>query len=94
MKQRDTSIAAFHELQTGKHLNRLEQQVVNFLADSSRPASRSMIADGTGLAINSVCGRVNELIKRGILEDAGKMRCSVTGRTVHAVQIKQTKRAA
>lgn len=40
------------------------------------------IAALTGLEINAVSGRVNELKKAGLLVEAAQRRCKVTGRTV------------
>lgn len=39
----------------------------------------------TGLPVNTVSGRCNELRKAGLLELAEKRTCSVTGRTISPV---------
>lgn len=50
--------------------------------------TRSEIAEATGMRLSSVCGRVNELIDLGYLEDAPRRVCWVTGKSAHAVRIR------
>lgn len=39
----------------------------------------------TGLELSSICGRVNELLGSGLLEEAPTRRCRITGKSVHPV---------
>lgn len=62
-------------------------RVLNAVADIGK-CTRSEISRESGVPINEVAGRVNELIKEGILRDDGPpMKCSVSGNVVHAVEL-------
>ena len=50
--------------------------------------SRQELKQLTGLEINSVCGRVNELLKAGKLEQGEIRACNVTGRTIRSVRLR------
>lgn len=59
------------------------------------PLSRSQLSEVTSLKLSSVCGRVNELIKAGILIEAGKIFDKATERNVTTVAlVDQTKKVA
>jgi DNA-binding IclR family transcriptional regulator len=49
--------------------------------------TRSELAKRTGIRLSSICGRVSELIALGYLEEAGRRRCTETGRSAHPVRI-------
>jgi hypothetical protein len=36
----------------------------------------------TGLELSSICGRVNELVKLGMLQEQSPRKCGITGRRV------------
>lgn len=52
-------------------------------------ATRTEIADHAGIGINAVSGRVRELLDAGDLVVDGRKRCSVTGRNVECVRLRQ-----
>lgn len=54
--------------------------------------TRRYIAKGLGFELGAVSGRVNKLLLDGLLEDAGTIRCSTTGKTVGLVRIPKFKR--
>ncbi len=51
---------------------------------------RSTIVGLTGLPINVVSGRVNELKSSGYLQHGPTRRCRITGRTIHPVKRPET----
>lgn len=49
--------------------------------------TRAEIAHASGMALQSVCGRVNELVSAGRLEDAPRRLCSRTGNASRPVRL-------
>lgn len=88
MTVRATSKQAFFDLIDSGELCEQEQKIVDFVKKFKRPVTRREIERGTGISISSVSGRVNELVgKRKILEESAPIKCPITGRTVHPVQL-------
>lgn len=48
--------------------------------------TRNEIVKATGLTINSVCGRVNRLIKLNVLEEGERRKDRVTGNNNYVVR--------
>jgi hypothetical protein len=77
----DTSIEAYHE---HRDSGRLGAQHLHIL-DQMRPGwgySRRELMLITGLELSSICGRVNELVKLGMLQEQSPRKCGITGRRV------------
>lgn len=77
----ETSIAAYHEHRDSGKVGKQAQTIL----DRMRPGwgySRRELAMVTGLELSSICGRVNELLKIGMLEEQHPRKCGVTGKTV------------
>ncbi len=49
--------------------------------------TRAEIAAHTGMRLSSVCGRVNELIDRKLLEEFGTVKDKVSGKEVGTVRV-------
>jgi DNA-binding IclR family transcriptional regulator len=47
--------------------------------------SRRELAKLTGLELSSVCGRVNEMLESGMLQENNSRKCQITGKTIHPV---------
>jgi hypothetical protein len=47
--------------------------------------SRRELAKLTGLELSSVCGRVNEMLGSGMLQENGSRKCQITGKTIHPI---------
>lgn len=63
-----TSLSAYRALQMDGQLQAKEREVLAaFGGETDLLLTRQDIAAKTGIAINSVCGRVNALIKKGFL---------------------------
>ena len=74
-----TSLDAFDDLQDRRHSTR--QRVLDALRQHG-PMTRHEVASVTGLPLSSVCGRVNELVERGLVQ----------GRIVGGRQVRREKR--
>lgn len=86
----DTSIDAYHAM-TSRDLNRGKQRVLDAI-QPGQDYSRTEIARVTGLAINVVCGRVNELIEAGALEHGPRRPCRVSGVCIKPVRLPSAQR--
>ncbi len=85
---KETSILAYAEnIASGRNSSQ-RLQILEFIK-ANQPCSRGDIMRGLGLPINSVSGRVNELLKMGFIEIAFKALDKVTGRKVEFLQIKE-----
>lgn len=82
MTARATSKAAFIELnESGKATSKRIQ--VMWCVAANPGASRLEVSQLTGIPINSVCGRVNELIAAGTIKENGCKHDSGTWRSVN-----------
>jgi hypothetical protein len=82
----DTSVTAYHEHRDTGKLSRQANTILSQMR-SDTDYSRRELARHTGLELSSVCGRVNELLAIGLLEELASRRCSITGKTVHPVKL-------
>ena len=69
-----------------------QQKVMDRIEASNRRHGRHdfslrEIAAITGMEINAVSGRVNELKRIGLLVEAAPRKCRVTGRTITPVEV-------
>ena len=71
-------------------LSERHRQVLDYLAIAGEPKSRAKISEYTGLSLQCVCGRVNELIKMGMLVVGGNAFDFNTQRIVETVTINQS----
>ena len=77
-----TSLKAYRAIKP--FLNGKRAQVYEFIEKRPNGATRQEISRALGEPINSVCGRVNELLGRGYLVVAGTKKDAVTG---HSTEI-------
>lgn len=80
----DTSIDAYHTHIEEGLAGKQAQTILRGLEDG-KDYSRREIARSLGMELSSVCGRVNELLQIGLLEEAPKRRCTITHKTIHPV---------
>lgn len=82
-----TSIEAYIE---HKDSGKLGQQATSILNKMSphQDYSRKELARLTGFELASICGRVNELLALGLLEELATRKCSITGKNIHPVKLK------
>ena len=82
---RTTSIMAYNELKGSGKQPKQKDIILNVLRDSIKPLSLQEICNKTGMAINSVSGRVNDLKKENRVVESKKRKCSVTRKLVTPV---------
>lgn len=76
----DTTMDAFQSIKS--ELGSRQGAVLDVIRHLESP-SNAEISRFMGLPINSITGRTNELTKLGLVKDAGKRVCKVTGSIVH-----------
>ena len=82
---RETSIIAYNELKTKGKQPKQKDIILNVLKENVRPLSLQEICNKTGMAINSVSGRVNDLKKENRVVESKKRKCTVTRKLVTPV---------
>lgn len=83
---RDSSRAAYHELRDSGRLGRQQQTIIDQVKPGRDYSLRELSAI-TGLEINAVSGRVNDLKKLNLLVEGEKRPCTVTGKTITPVKL-------
>ena len=90
---RETSIIAYNELKTSGKQPKQKDIILNVLKGCDKALSLQEICNKTGMAINAVSGRVNDLkkanndLKRANkVVEATKRKCSVTCKTITPVK--------
>ena len=83
---RDTSMSAYQGLSQSGHLGAQQQAILSVLKPG-RDYTLQELVRASGLPINVVSGRCNELKKRGQLEEGAQRRCSITQRLVWPVRL-------
>jgi len=68
-------------------LPKRHRQVLEVLSEYGGTYSRKQIASFTGLSLQCVCGRVNELLKMGAITEGEQMYDFATQRRVEGVRI-------
>lgn len=69
MSVAQTSVSTYHDhVQGGKELTQCDQ-IVQWLSTQNKACTRREIHEGTGLEYGAVCGRVNKLVKDGLLTE-------------------------
>lgn len=62
-----------------------QRRIIRQYVQENPRSSRTDIADGTGLRLSSVCGRVNELLKSGDIFVSGTKLDTATNREVEVL---------
>jgi hypothetical protein len=82
----ETSREAYHAIQRDGTLTRQQAQVMQQV-QPGRDYSLQELVKLTGLPVNVISGRCNELRTAKRLEHGPERKCSVTGRTIHPVRL-------
>lgn len=82
-----TSIAAYRDLQARDQLNPQQSRIVAHFALHPAPLTRAELAALISMKLQSVCGRVNELIEAGVLVEDPARKCGMGGRSAHPVRL-------
>lgn len=83
---RDASLEAYQHLRDTGKLNKQESIIIRAL-NSKSPMTGREIQKATGMDINAVSGRVNDLKKKKVLVETPRRVCRVTGRVVTPVRV-------
>jgi len=71
---RESSLRAYHAIEPS--LQDREREIIRFLArNAHRDFTRLEIATESGISLQSVCGRINRLLKIGALEELPIRKC-------------------
>ncbi len=81
---RETSREAYRYAQRRGITGAQAVRIAVYLFDSP-PRTRAEIARDTGIPINAVCGRVNELVKAHAVDENSARPCTTSGRMAHPV---------
>ena len=83
---RTTSRMAYKKLIESGKQDQQKQHIIKLLLTES-PLSRREISKATNIEIGSISGRVNELMKLGVLEEATMRRCMFSKKLIKPVKI-------
>ena len=77
----ETSREAFHSLPVAAYLQPKERAVMALFTGPQVTLTRKQIAALARMELHCVCGRVNSLVAKGSLEEAGTRRDPATGKS-------------
>lgn len=89
---RDTSLQAYNYIKptlsiSQKELYEVLEQYPNGLTRAELSSATSMSILSRYYPINSVCGRVNEMLEKHVIKEDGTRKCSVTFNTAHILKV-------
>jgi len=79
----ETSVAAFHSFRIPELQNK-EIEVLAAIQEAGKSMTREQIAQMLNWKESAVCGRVNSLVSKGVLEESGTVKTS-SGRSAKLV---------
>lgn len=82
----DTSIERYKAMVAEGEVTRVQAAILCKM-EEGKEYTRAELSERSHLPINTVCGRVNELVKDDRLEESGVRKCSVTGYTAKTVRL-------
>lgn len=85
---RDTSKDALAEHRSSGKLGAQQQAVYAALTKSGQAFTRAELAKHLDMTHGAACGRVNELMKLGLVVETERRTCAVTGSKSHGVRAK------
>ena len=80
-----TSHLAYKEINSDGTAVSQKNKILNILDLIAEPMSAREIKEYTGLEINAVSGRINDLKKEGLVVEGEKRRCTVSNKMVTPV---------
>lgn len=84
---RDTSLQAYITETVNGNINRNEKLIYELIKEYDEGISNYEISQKTGKPINSITGRTNSLIKKGLIEINGKKTNLVTGKLNQTMKV-------
>ena len=85
----ETSIQAYWSERLSFRLTAKQAQVLDDLYING-PATRAQLEQRTKLKLCCVCGRVNELLKAGVIEEFEKVQDGTTHKNVWNLRVKES----
>jgi DNA-binding MarR family transcriptional regulator len=85
----ETSRQAYDEHRESGELGAQQRRLMLWFHEHQGEHTRSELARATGIRLSSICGRVNELIELGYLEEGAARKCRETNRTANPVRIRR-----
>jgi hypothetical protein len=83
---RETSRQAYQELRDSGKLGSQTNQIYHELLRVKIDLSLQEISKNTGLGINAVSGRINEMKKKNLVRECAARKCSITQKTITPVK--------
>jgi DNA-binding transcriptional regulator GbsR (MarR family) len=80
----NTSIKAYRQIKADGTIGKQHLMVIMAMR-GRKNMSLQEISNASGVSINAVCGRVNELKKLKIIAKSEKRKCRITGRTIQSL---------
>jgi hypothetical protein len=84
----DSSLQSYIEIKQENVVGNQQGLIMDVLRVHPEGLTRNSLVVLSGLRINAVTGRVNELIKKNLLVETDKVVCCITGRMCYLVKIK------
>ena len=81
-----TSIESYHQHVNSGAKVKQREAILAYMAGKG-PATRRQIANRLDFELGATAGRINKLVKDGLLIEMGTMKCSTTNKTVGLVGI-------
>jgi predicted transcriptional regulator len=82
----NTSIKAYRQIQADGTIGKQHFKIIMTMR-GRKNMSLQEISNASGVSINAVCGRVNELKKLKIISKDEKRKCRITGRTIQSLAL-------
>lgn len=83
---RESSLETYAAIRSEGGLTRMQSLIMGVIREGRDYSLQELVAI-SGLPINTVSGRVNELKTANRLQHGPDRKCSITGRTVHPVRL-------
>jgi len=80
---RSTSVQQYAEMDVKGVLGREQARILDIISRAGEPLTDKEISAYNDISINAVTGRRNELLKKGLIRDAGTRPCNITGNNSH-----------
>ena len=78
------SLEAYKELR--ESLNDRQTHILSIIESKPFLSDRDILREYGGTEMNEVRPRITELIKKGLVQECGTMKCGITGRSVRVLK--------
>lgn len=81
------SIKNYERMKRDNRIGPQQRIVIMALYQSENPLTRTELSYATGLPINVITGRVNEMVKLNFISECGERKCTITGMKVSVIKV-------